>query len=80
MSDALDRLVPEDQGKGGRSLYRHSAEGRDDMPVGLILFSSSAAATPTAAFASSASAFSLFLLFLFLLLLLFLHLDLGVWR
>jgi secondary thiamine-phosphate synthase enzyme len=30
MSDALDRIVPEDK-KGG--LYRHDAEGRDDMPV-----------------------------------------------
>lgn len=30
MSDALDRVVPEDR-KGG--LYRHDAEGRDDMPV-----------------------------------------------
>lgn len=30
MSDALDRLAPEDK-KG--SLYRHSAEGLDDMPV-----------------------------------------------
>jgi secondary thiamine-phosphate synthase enzyme len=29
MSDALDRIVPEDP-KGG---YRHSAEGSDDMPV-----------------------------------------------
>ena len=32
MSDALDRIVPEDK-KG--HLYRHSAEGPDDMPVGL---------------------------------------------
>lgn len=31
MSDALDRIVPEDR-KG--NLYRHSAEGADDMPVG----------------------------------------------
>jgi secondary thiamine-phosphate synthase enzyme len=31
MSDALDRLAPEDK-KG--NLYRHSAEGLDDMPVG----------------------------------------------
>jgi len=31
MSDALDRIVPEDK-KG--NLYRHSAEGPDDMPVG----------------------------------------------
>ncbi len=30
MSDALDRIAPEDR-KGG--LYRHSAEGSDDMPV-----------------------------------------------
>jgi len=30
MSDALDRLAPEDR-KG--ELYRHSAEGLDDMPV-----------------------------------------------
>jgi hypothetical protein len=29
MSDALDRIVPDDP-KGG---YRHSAEGKDDMPV-----------------------------------------------
>ena len=29
MSDALDRIVPEDD-----KLYRHDAEGRDDMPVG----------------------------------------------
>ena len=34
MSDALDRLAPEDK-KGG-SLYRHSAEGRDDMPVRIL--------------------------------------------
>lgn len=30
MSDALDRIVPVDR-KG--NLYRHSAEGEDDMPV-----------------------------------------------
>jgi secondary thiamine-phosphate synthase enzyme len=30
MSDALDRIVPEDK-KG--NLYRHSAEGSDDMPA-----------------------------------------------
>jgi len=30
MSDALDRIVPEDK-KGG--VYRHDAEGSDDMPV-----------------------------------------------
>jgi thiamine phosphate synthase YjbQ (UPF0047 family) len=32
MSDALDRIVPE-VGAKGEELYRHSAEGRDDMPV-----------------------------------------------
>ena len=32
MSDALDRIVPEDK-KG--NLYRHSAEGPDDMPVSM---------------------------------------------
>ena len=32
MSDAMDRLVPQDK-KG--DLYRHSAEGPDDMPVSL---------------------------------------------
>lgn len=31
MSDALDRIVVEDK-KGGK-LYKHSAEGPDDMPV-----------------------------------------------
>lgn len=31
MSDAMDRLVEED--KGGRGLYRHDAEGSDDMPA-----------------------------------------------
>jgi secondary thiamine-phosphate synthase enzyme len=31
MSDALDRIVPED--KRGQGLYRHDAEGSDDMPV-----------------------------------------------
>ncbi|MCJ1403749.1 hypothetical protein MMC11_006972, partial [Xylographa trunciseda] len=30
MSDALDRIVPED--KKGKGLYRHDAEGSDDMP------------------------------------------------
>jgi thiamine phosphate synthase YjbQ (UPF0047 family) len=30
MSDAIDRIVPEDR-KG--NLYRHSCEGPDDMPV-----------------------------------------------
>ena len=34
MSDTLDRIVPED-GKG-EGLYRHSAEGPDDMPVGAV--------------------------------------------
>lgn len=34
MSDALDRIVPEDEeGSGGKGLYRHDAEGSDDMPV-----------------------------------------------
>ena len=32
MSDALDRIAPEDR-KG--NLYRHSAEGLDDMPVSM---------------------------------------------
>ncbi|KAK5111348.1 hypothetical protein LTR62_005188 [Meristemomyces frigidus] len=32
MSDALDRLVPEDTSAKG-DLYRHSAEGADDMPA-----------------------------------------------
>ena len=30
MADALDRLAPQDHGD---SLYRHAAEGPDDMPV-----------------------------------------------
>jgi secondary thiamine-phosphate synthase enzyme len=34
MSDALDRIAPEDK-KG--NLYRHNAEGPDDMPVSLPL-------------------------------------------
>jgi secondary thiamine-phosphate synthase enzyme len=34
MSDALDRLVPED--RKGAGLYRHSAEGKDDMPVSVL--------------------------------------------
>lgn len=34
MSDALDRIVP----SGGRQMYRHSAEGDDDMPVCSTLF------------------------------------------
>lgn len=33
MSDALDRIAPEDR-KG--NLYRHSAEGPDDMPVSVM--------------------------------------------
>jgi secondary thiamine-phosphate synthase enzyme len=34
MGDALDRIVPEDKkGRGGKGLYRHDAEGSDDMPV-----------------------------------------------
>ena len=37
MDDALDRIVPEDRDtKGG--LYRHSAEGVDDMPVRFSVF------------------------------------------
>ncbi|KAI0396879.1 UPF0047-domain-containing protein [Xylariaceae sp. FL0594] len=32
MSDALDRIVPE-SGPKGQELYRHSAEGSDDMPA-----------------------------------------------
>ena len=36
MSDALDRIATEDR-KG--DLYRHSAEGLDDMPVSYILLS-----------------------------------------
>ncbi|KAK8048650.1 protein family UPF0047 [Apiospora phragmitis] len=32
MSDALDRIAPE-AGPKGQDLYRHSAEGPDDMPV-----------------------------------------------
>lgn len=32
MSDALDRIAPE-QGPKGKDLYRHSAEGPDDMPA-----------------------------------------------
>lgn len=35
MSDALDRIAPE-AGPKGEELYRHSAEGSDDMPVGYI--------------------------------------------
>jgi len=34
MSDALDRIAPEDRnGRGGQGLYRHDAEGPDDMPA-----------------------------------------------
>lgn len=33
MSDALDRIVPEDKGGNKKGLYRHSAEGSDDMPA-----------------------------------------------
>lgn len=32
MSDALDRIAPEDDSRD-QSLYRHSAEGKDDMPA-----------------------------------------------
>ena len=38
MSDAMDRIVPFDDGKGKRDLYRHSAEGRDDMPVSFLRY------------------------------------------
>lgn len=34
MSDALDRIAPEDR-KG--TLYKHRAEGPDDMPVSIVL-------------------------------------------
>lgn len=37
MSDALDRIAPEDNSKRGE-LYRHSAEGKDDMPVRSPMF------------------------------------------
>jgi secondary thiamine-phosphate synthase enzyme len=33
MSDALDRVVPEDKSKRGDELYRHNDEGPDDMPA-----------------------------------------------
>lgn len=36
MSDALDRIAPE-AGPKGKDLYRHSAEGPDDMPVSSLL-------------------------------------------
>lgn len=32
MTDALERIAPY-EGKKGEELYRHNAEGRDDMPV-----------------------------------------------
>lgn len=35
MSDALDRIAPE-AGPKGQDLYRHSAEGPDDMPVSVF--------------------------------------------
>jgi secondary thiamine-phosphate synthase enzyme len=34
MDDALDRIAPEDRSRG---LYRHAAEGPDDMPVRTFL-------------------------------------------
>lgn len=34
MSDAMDRIAP-DSGAKGEELYRHNAEGPDDMPVWL---------------------------------------------
>jgi secondary thiamine-phosphate synthase enzyme len=34
MDDALDRIAPEDRSRG---LYRHAAEGPDDMPVRTLL-------------------------------------------
>lgn len=37
MSDAMDRIVVEDK-NGAAGLYRHDAEGSDDMPVGFSLF------------------------------------------
>lgn len=37
MSDALDRIAPE-AGPKGEDLYRHSAEGADDMPVCVLCF------------------------------------------
>ncbi len=39
MSDALDRIVPS-AGPKNQQLYRHSAEGPDDMPVRPTLFAS----------------------------------------
>lgn len=33
MTDALERVAPY-EGPKGEALYRHDAEGRDDMPVG----------------------------------------------
>jgi hypothetical protein len=32
MTDALEKIAPY-EGPKGEELYRHSAEGRDDMPV-----------------------------------------------
>ncbi|CAG8919399.1 unnamed protein product [Penicillium salamii] len=43
MSDALDRIAPMDK-KG--NLYRHSAEGEDDMPVSVTSARESRALTP----------------------------------
>lgn len=37
MSDALDRIAPE-AGPKGEDLYRHSAEGSDDMPVSCLSY------------------------------------------
>lgn len=34
MTDALERIAPY-EGKRGEEIYRHNAEGRDDMPVRL---------------------------------------------
>ena len=38
MSDALDRIAPE-AGPKGEALYRHDAEGPDDMPVSFFILS-----------------------------------------
>lgn len=50
MSDALDRIAPEDDGSksgsGSKGLYRHSAEGRDDMPVWSLFFVSLCNSSP----------------------------------
>ena len=49
MADALARVVPEDKGDrgggGGKVLYRHAAEGSDDMPVRFFFFFSTFVAT-----------------------------------